>query len=56
MLADGYRINPLYQSVNVDGLRRLLRALQGIAVGQFLYPSTMFVHAPCRHGEHIDES
>jgi len=48
--------NPLYQSINVDGTRRLLRALQGFEVGQFLYPSTMLVHAPCRPGEHIDES
>ena len=48
--------NPLYQSVNVEGTRRLLRALQGFEVGQFLYPSTMLVHAPCRPGEHIDES
>ena len=48
--------NPLYQSVNVDGTLRLLRALQGFEVGQFLYPSTMLVHAPCRPGEHIDES
>ncbi len=48
--------NPLYQSVNVDGTRRLLRTLQGFEVGQFLYPSTMLVHAPCRPGEHIDES
>ena len=47
--------NPLYQSVNVDGTRRLLRALQGFEVAQFLYPSTMLVHAPCRPGEHIDE-
>ena len=44
--------NPLYQSVNVDGTRRLLQALQGFEVGQFLYPSTMLVHAPCRPGEH----
>jgi len=48
--------NPLYQSVNVDGTRRLLLALQGFEVGQFLYPSTMLVHAPCRPGEHLDES
>lgn len=40
--------NPLYQSVNVDGTRPLLHALQGFEVGQFLYPSTMLVHAPCR--------
>ncbi len=48
--------NPLYQSVNVDGTRRLLRALQGFEVAQFLYPSTMLVHAPCHPGEHIDET
>jgi len=48
--------NPLYRSVNVDGTQRLLRALQGFDVSQFLYPSTMLVHAPCRPGEHIDES
>lgn len=47
--------HPLYQSVNVDGTRRLLRALRAFDVGQFLYPSTMLVHAPCRPGEHIDE-
>ena len=47
--------NPLYQSVNVDGTQRLLRALQGFEVTQFLYPSTMLVHAPCRPGERIDE-
>ena len=46
----------IYQSVNVDGTRRLLRALQGFEVAQFLYPSTMLVHAPCRPGEHIDET
>jgi nucleoside-diphosphate-sugar epimerase len=47
--------NLLYQSVNVDGTRRLLRALQDFDVAQFLYPSTMLVHAPCRPGERIDE-
>ena len=46
--------NPLCQSVNVDGTQRLLRALQGFEVAQFLYPSTMLVHAPCRPGERID--
>ena len=47
---------PQYQSVNVDGTQRLLRALQGFEVEQFVYASTMLVHAPCRPGEHIDES
>jgi nucleoside-diphosphate-sugar epimerase len=47
--------NPLYQSVNVDGTRRLLRQLQAFEVEQFIYASTMLVHAPCRPGERIDE-
>ncbi|MCE3246350.1 MAG: polymerase subunit epsilon [Microvirga sp.] len=47
--------NPLYQSVTVEGTRRLLRALQEFEVEQFVYSSTMLVHAPCRPGERIDE-
>ncbi len=47
--------NPLYQSVNVEGTQRLLRALQGFDVEQFIYASTMLVHAPCRPGGRIDE-
>jgi nucleoside-diphosphate-sugar epimerase len=47
--------NPLYCSVNVEGTRNLLRALQAFEVEQFVYASTMLVHAPCRPGEHIDE-
>ncbi len=47
--------HPLYQSVTVEGTRRLLRALQGFEVEQFVYASTMLVHAPCRPGERIDE-
>ena len=47
--------HPLYQSVNVDGTRHLLRALQDFDVEQFAYASTMLVHAPCRPGERIDE-
>ncbi|MGH8589606.1 MAG: NAD-dependent epimerase/dehydratase family protein, partial [Gammaproteobacteria bacterium] len=38
--------NPLYKSVNVEGTRRLLRALQDFEVNQFVYSSTMLVHAP----------
>jgi nucleoside-diphosphate-sugar epimerase len=47
--------SPLYQTVNVDGTRRLLRALRELEVGQFVYASTMLVHAPCKPGERIDE-
>jgi nucleoside-diphosphate-sugar epimerase len=47
--------NPLYRAVNVDGTRCLLRALQSFAVEQFVYASTILVHAPCAPGERIDE-
>jgi len=47
--------NPLYRSVNVEGTARLLRALRGFEVGNFIYASTMLVHAPARPGERIDE-
>lgn len=48
--------HPLYQTVNVQGSAALLRALQSFQVDQFVYASTMLVHAPCRPGERIDES
>lgn len=47
--------NPLYETVNVEGTRRLLRALQDFEVEQFVYASTMLVHAPGEPGEPIDE-
>lgn len=48
--------NPLYASVNVEGTRHLLRALQEFEVEQFVYSGTMLVHAPGRPGEPIDET
>jgi nucleoside-diphosphate-sugar epimerase len=47
--------DPLYQSVNVDGTARLLQALQAFEVEQFIYASTMLVHAPTAPGQPIDE-
>jgi nucleoside-diphosphate-sugar epimerase len=47
--------NPLYRSINVEGTRRLLKALQPLKVGQFVYSGTMLVHAPGKPGEPIDE-
>jgi len=47
--------DPRYQSVNIEGTRHLLRALQAFEVEQFIYASTMLVHAPCRPGERINE-
>jgi nucleoside-diphosphate-sugar epimerase len=42
--------------VNVEGTRRLLRALQDFEVEQFVYSGTMLVHAPGEPGETIDEN
>ncbi|HVL74577.1 MAG TPA: NAD(P)-dependent oxidoreductase, partial [Noviherbaspirillum sp.] len=47
--------NPLYESVTVQGTARLLRALQGFEVEQFVYASTMLVHAPSEPGSPINE-
>jgi nucleoside-diphosphate-sugar epimerase/uncharacterized membrane protein len=47
--------HPLYEKLNVEGTRRLLRELQAFEVEQFVYSGTMLVHAPCRPGERIDE-
>lgn len=47
--------NPLYDEVNVKGTARLLRALRGFEVEQFVYASTMLVHAPTVPGEPINE-
>lgn len=38
--------SPLYEEVNVQGTRRLVDALQGIEVEQFIHASTMLVHQP----------
>ena len=46
---------PQYRSVNVEGTRRLLQALQSLEVEQFVYSSTMLVHEPGKPGEAIDE-
>lgn len=47
--------SPLYEKVTVQGTERLLKALQGFEVGQFIFSSTMLVHAPCRPGHPITE-
>jgi nucleoside-diphosphate-sugar epimerase len=48
--------DPRYKEVNVEGTRRLLRALQSFQVAQFVYASTMLVHAPTQPGVPIDEN
>ncbi|CAG9179625.1 hypothetical protein LMG23992_04023 [Cupriavidus laharis] len=46
---------PQYEAVNVEGTQRLLRALQSFEVEQFIYASTMLVHAPTAPGQPINE-
>lgn len=49
--------NPLYEKVNVEGTRRLIEALQELKVEQFVYASTMLVHAATdRPDARIDET
>ena len=49
--------NPKYDSITVEGTRRLLRALRdGFEVGQFVFASTLLVHAPSEPGKRIDEN
>lgn len=48
--------SPLYDEVNVQGTRNLLKALQGFKVERFLYASTMLVHQPAVPGKKIDET
>ena len=47
--------SPLYNEVTVRGTERLLRHLRPFDVGQFVFSSTMLVHAPCEPGLRIDE-
>ena len=47
--------SPLYEKVTIEGTDRLLNALQVVELEQFLFTSTMLVHAPCAVGEHIHE-
>lgn len=47
--------SPLYEKVTVEGTDRLLNALSGFELEQFVFSSTMLVHAPCEVGERIAE-
>ena len=47
--------SPKYEEVTVRGTGRLLGALKGFRVGQFLFSSTMLVHAPTEPGRKITE-
>lgn len=45
-----------YKKITVEGTRRLLKALQGFDVEQFIFSSTMLVHAPQPRHVRIDEN
>ena len=48
--------NPKYEEITVKGTQRLLRGLQeGFEVEQFIFSSTMLVHAPNQPGELLTE-
>jgi nucleoside-diphosphate-sugar epimerase len=48
--------SPLYDKITVGGTRRLLAALKhNLTVEQFIFSSTMLVHAPCQPGQRINE-
>jgi 2-alkyl-3-oxoalkanoate reductase len=45
--------SPLYERVTVEGTKRLLRLLGTAHPEQFVFSSTMLVHAPCEPGQRI---
>ena len=47
--------SPKYEQVTVRGTERLLRGLRDFEVGQFIFSSTMLVHAPTEPGRPITE-
>lgn len=48
--------NPLYEAVNVEGTRHLVRGLRDFDVDQFIYSGTMLVHRPAAPGTPITEN
>lgn len=44
-----------YQRITVDGTGRLLEGLKSFTCDQFIFSSTMLVHAPCEVGHKITE-
>jgi nucleoside-diphosphate-sugar epimerase len=47
--------SPKYDEITVRGTQRLLRGLQAFEVEQFIFSSTILVHAPCEPGQRINE-
>ena len=51
-----HKESELYNKITVEGTKRLLKGLRGFNVEQFIFSSTMLVHAPCKPGQKIDEN
>ena len=51
----GAKAYPNYEKVTIRGTERLLKALREFAVEQFVFASTMLVHAPGKPGQRLDE-
>ncbi|BCA96617.1 vitamin K epoxide reductase [Legionella antarctica] len=47
--------SPLYDTINEEGTKKLLEALQDFDVDRFIYSSTMLVQKPSARGERINE-
>jgi nucleoside-diphosphate-sugar epimerase/uncharacterized membrane protein len=47
--------NPKYEQVTIRGTERLLRELKAFELEQFVFASTMLVHAPAPRGTRINE-
>ena len=47
--------SPLYEALTVRGTQRLLQGLRGFEVEQFVFASTMLVHAPTEPGQPLNE-
>jgi nucleoside-diphosphate-sugar epimerase len=50
------KASPLYDEITVRGTGRLVQGLREFDVDQFVFSSTMLVHAPCDPGRRIDET
>lgn len=45
-----------YEKITIEGTRNLLLALKDFQLEQFVFSSTMLVHAPCKLGEKLSET
>lgn len=45
-----------YENITIKGTERLLKGLKEFQVDQFIFSSTMLVHAPCQRGQKINEN